>query len=139
MPRWRQNFLAGFAVALCLVGELNAQEMVSPEQAGHVIQLFDDDVKTNDLRCKVQAWGPSLGFDLNYRAGFFVELDSTQLAVNSNLDAFLRVTPTGRSPALLSTVSKRLVRRTARGGSVLILYSQVILELEKAAMMLNFC
>src|ERR1700684_2791675 len=106
MLRRRLHLLIGFALALSFAVEADAQEMVVPDQVRRVNRLFNEQNTAGKLRCKVQPWGPSLGFDLIYRAGFFVELDSAQLAVNTNLNVFLRVTPAGRSPALLSTVFK---------------------------------
>jgi hypothetical protein len=113
MLRRRLHLLIGFALVLSFAVEADAQEMVVPDQVRRVNRLFNEQNTASKLRCKVQPWGPSLGFDLTYRAGFFVELDSAQLAVNTDLNAFLRVTPAGRSPALLSTVFK--VPRAPRG------------------------
>jgi hypothetical protein len=106
MLRRRLHLLSGFALAMSVAPRASAQEIVPPEQTRRINRLLDEERTASIPRCKVQPWGPTLGFDLTYRAGFFVELDSAQLEVNTDLDAFLRITPAGRSPVLLSTVFK---------------------------------
>jgi hypothetical protein len=100
------HLVAWFVLVLCFATAAHSQELVPTGQASRTEQLFDEESKVNNLRCKVVAWGPSLGFDLAYGAGFIVEIGSTQLPVDTNLRAFIRVTPADRPPALLSTIFK---------------------------------
>jgi len=79
------------------------QERVPADQAIRVTQLFNEGSKQNDLKCQVRFLGPLLGFDLNYTAGFVILPSIEQVTLNENLDVFVRITPAGRAPVLLST------------------------------------
>lgn len=90
--------LAIFGFAL----PLRAQELVPPEPIGSVNRLIDSRVKQNLLKCSVHHWGPILGLNLSYRTGFSIFSNFRQFAVGDALIVFLRVTPEGGAPVLLS-------------------------------------
>jgi hypothetical protein len=78
-----------------------AQELVPPEQIPAVNQLMDREAKENSLKCAVHHWGPILGLDLRYHAGFSSFSSARQFAIGDALVALLRVTPQGGVPVLL--------------------------------------
>ena len=75
---------------------------VPADQVDRISQLFKEPSKQSDLKCQIHYWGPSLGFDLTYTAGFVILPNNGQLSLNENVDAYIRVTPSGRAPVFLT-------------------------------------
>jgi hypothetical protein len=103
-----KSLLIQSAVFFCLCSSwsLRAQDLVLPDQSKHVNQLFNTLPQKNSLRCRIQVWQPTLGFDLAYSTGFTIVPGAAQLSPGETLVAFFRVTPAGHSPVLLSTSFK---------------------------------
>lgn len=91
--------LALFACAIPLL----AQVPVAPNEAAAVNQAFDAHSRDHSFSCQVQSWGPSLGLDFRYLAGFLVSGGAAQFHLSEQVATYLRVTPEQASPVLLRT------------------------------------
>ena len=85
-----------------LVSRADGQELVAANQMEHVKQLFENRRDQYSLKCHVHSWGPVLGFNLEYRAGFLLSPEMAQVALGEKLVAYLRATPEQRAPVLLA-------------------------------------
>jgi hypothetical protein len=94
--------LHALALFTCAIAS-HAQVPVDPNEAAAVNQAFDAHSHDHSFSCQVQPWGPSLGLDFRYLAGFLVSVSAAQFHPNEQVTTYLRVTPEQASPVLLRT------------------------------------
>lgn len=88
-------------ILLCaaLVGPVNAQLPLSPEDARKTSSLFDTS-SPNSLNCNVQRWNPSLDFAFRFVSGHMINCRLAQFEGKATtLVSYLRITPEGKPPA----------------------------------------
>lgn len=97
------RFAACSLLAICLAPAACAQNMVTPAEYTGVnipvseLAIFEAGVPRSDLRCKVERSEAVLGFDMNFHAGYHVELPLAEIGDGDNLLTVLfRVYPENR-------------------------------------------
>ncbi len=89
-------------LALCLAASASSapQEMVQPAENTGVnipvsdLAIFEAGIPRSDLRCKVERSDAVLGFDMNFHAGYHVELPLSEMGDGDNiLSVLFRVFP----------------------------------------------
>lgn len=98
------RFAAYPLLALCLAPAVaSAQEMVTPAEYTGVnipvseLAIFEAGIPRNDLQCKVERSEAVLGFDMNFHAGYHVELPLAEVGDGDNLLSVLfRIYPVDR-------------------------------------------
>lgn len=80
-----------------------AQMLLSTEESNNVSALFDS--RTSDtLKCDLERWSPALDFVFRYMSGYIAYCRLRQFGGRkTELQAYVRITPEGKSPALFGS------------------------------------
>jgi hypothetical protein len=85
----------------------NAQMPLSPAEAAEVNCVLDHEPPSERLGCKIEREDPSLDFEFRFTAGFTVQCPLKVFeGRKSSVNMFVRVTPEGGAPVLLSGTRK---------------------------------
>jgi hypothetical protein len=81
-----------------------AQVAVAASESAKISQIIDSKQNQNALKCELYPWNPFLDFTFRFQTGFLLSSNLGQFSPGEQPVTYLRVTPQGASPVLMSSV-----------------------------------